>query len=258
MNPPDDFEIASAPRLAVKREYHKWHSACLKRDMEMLVFGEGGQRLLVFPTRKQRFFEYEDHGMIHSLRHRIDAGEIQVFCVDSIDGESLYCFDIPPEERLKRHLQYERYIVEEVIPFTERSKHWTALIAHGCSFGAFHAVSMAMRHPDLFHGALAFSGRYDLTLQAGDFHSLFHGFSSDELKAIMPSLFIPELKDRKQLRALRSIHFTFVIGEEDPFYENNVKLADALAAKKIPHALKVWCGDVHRFRYWRQMIRIYL
>jgi esterase/lipase superfamily enzyme len=226
--------------------------------MELLVFGERGQRLLVFPTRKQRFFEYEDHGMIHSLRNRIDAGEIQVICVDSIDAEGLYCFDIAPEDRLKRHLEYERYIVEEVVPFTETSRVWTALIAHGCSFGGFHAVSMAMRHPEIFHGALAFSGRYDLTLHAGEYHSLFHGYDSEVLKSIMPSHAIPTIKDKRLLRALRSIHFTFVIGEEDPFYENNVQLAAALAAKKIPHSLKVWCDDVHRFRYWRQMIRIYL
>ena len=224
----------------------------------MLVFGEGGQRLLVFPTRKQRFFEYEDHGMIHSLRHRIEAGEIQVFCVDSIDAESLYNFDIPPEERLHRHLMFERYIVEEVVPFTENQPHWTALIAHGCSFGAFHAVSIVLRHPHLFHGALAFSGRYDLTLQAGEYHSLFHGFYSEELKNLMPSHFVPEIKDRKLLRALRSIHFTLVIGEEDPFHDNNVEMAAALAAKKIPHSLRIWCDNAHRFRHWRQMIRIYL
>ena len=242
----------------MKREYHKWHSPILKRDMELLVFGEAGQRLLVFPTRKQRFFEYEDHGMIHSLRHHILAGEIQVICVDSIDGESLYCFDLSPQERLERHLQYERYIVEEVVPFTESSRHWTALIAHGCSFGAFHAVSMAARHPHLFHGALAFSGRYDLTLHVGDFHSLFHGFYSDELKSLMPSHFVPAIRDRKRLRALRGVHFTFVIGEDDPFHDDNLHIAGAMSAKKIPHSLRVWCGESHRFRYWRQMIRIYL
>ena len=243
----------------VKREYHKWHSEALKRDMELLVFGEkGAQRLLVFPTRKQRFFEYEDHGMIHSLRHRIQAGEIQVICVDSIDSESLYCFEIPPEDRLDRHLLYERYIVEEVVPFTENSTHWTPLIAHGCSFGAFHAVSMTARHPHLFHGALAFSGRYDLTLHTGDFHSLFHGFYSEQLKSIMPSHFIPEVKDKKTLRELRSIHFTIVVGEEDPFLENNIEMANAMSEKKIPHTFRVWCDNAHRFRHWRQMIRIYL
>jgi esterase/lipase superfamily enzyme len=254
--------MSSSPETylhSVKREYFKWYSPNLEREMEMLVFGQdGAQRLLVFPTRKQRFFEYEDHGMIHSLRHRIDEGEIQVFCVDSIDAESLYCFDIPPEERLRRHLMYEKYIVEEVVPFTEKAKHWTPLIAHGCSFGAFHAVSMTARHPHLFHGALAFSGRYDLTLHAGDFHSLFHGFYSEALKSIMPSHFLPEIKDRKGLRELRSIHFTLVIGEEDPFLENNLDLAKALAEKKIPHTVRVWCDNAHRFRHWRQMVRIYL
>lgn len=242
----------------MKREYHRWYSPALERDVELLAFGESGQRLLVFPTRKQRFFEYEDHGMIHALRHRIEAGEIRVYCVDSIDAESLYCFDIPPEERLRRHFLYERYIIDEVLPFTENTRHWTAIIAHGCSFGAFHALSIVARHPHLFHGALAFSGRYDLTLHAGDFHSLFHGYSSEVLNSIMPSVFIPELRDKNRLRELRKIHFTLVIGEDDPFYQNNVELAAALAAKKIPHALKVWCDDVHRFRYWRQMIRIYL
>jgi esterase/lipase superfamily enzyme len=242
----------------MKREYHKWHSPALDREMELLVFGSGGQRLLVFPTRNERFFEYEDHGMIHSLRHRITSGEVQVICVDGIDIESLYCFDKPPEQRIKRHLDYERYIVEEVVPFTENPNYWTPLIAHGCSFGAFHAVSMTLRHPGVFHGALAFSGRYDLTLQVGDFHSLFHGFYSEDLKSIMPSHFVPEITDRKHLRALRSIPFNFVVGEEDPFLENNIDMAAALEAKKIPHSVRVWCDNAHRFRHWRQMIRIYL
>ena len=67
--------------------------------------------------------------MISSLRHRIEAGEVQVICVDSIDAESLYCFDIPPEERLRRHLQYERYVVEEVAPFTENPIEVSSLIS---------------------------------------------------------------------------------------------------------------------------------
>ena len=80
----------------------------------------------------------------------------------------------------------------------------------------------------------AFSGRYDLTLQAGDFHSLFHGFYTDDLISIMPTHSVPLLRDRKQLRALRQIHFTIVIGEEDPFYEDNVRFDAALAEKENP------------------------
>ncbi len=242
----------------MNREYHKWHSPALNREMELLVFGHAGARVLVFPSRKRRFFEYEDHGMIDALRRRLEAGELQLVCVDGVDEESLYCFDIEPPQRIKRHLEYERYIVEEVLPFSAKLNPRTPLTAHGCSFGAYHAVALALRYPQHFARAVGFSGRYDLTLHVGDFHSLFHGFYDDSLREIMPSHFVPDLSDPKRLRQIRGVRFILVIGEEDPFYEDNVVLRCALAEKKIPHELHDWCGNAHRFRYWRQMARVYL
>lgn len=241
----------------MNREYHKWHSPALGREMEMLVFGSAGPRMLVFPSRKQRFFEYEEHGMIHALRHPIEAGKLQLVCVDSVDEESLYCFEKAPEQRIERHLQYERYIVAEVLPFFAKLNPRTPLTAHGCSFGAYHAMALALRHPEHFTRVLAFSGRYDLTLDSGDFHTLFHGFYDERLKAIMPSHFVPDLTDRTRLRAIRRVRFTLVIGEEDPFYADNLALAAAFDEKRIPHELHTWVGNAHRFRYWRQMVRIY-
>lgn len=244
--------------MNITRDYHKWHSPILGREMELLVFGHAGQRLLVFPTRKQRFFEYEDHGMVCSLRHAISAGELQLICVDGLDAENLYCFDIAPEERIERHLLYERYIIEEVLPFSEKLNPGTPLIAHGCSFGAYHAVSIALRHPTFFVRVLAFSGRYDLTLQIGHFHSLFHGFYSDALSSIMPCHFVTKLDSADLLREIRRLRFTMVVGDEDPFYENNVELCRTFAEKGVPHEFHAWFGNAHRFRYWRQMIRVYL
>jgi esterase/lipase superfamily enzyme len=241
----------------VNREYHKWHSPALGRDMELLVFGDAGPRLLVFPSRKARFYEYEDHGMVHSLRHRLAAGQLQLICVDGIDEESLYCFEKTPEERIERHLQYERYILEEVLPFSAAKNPDTPLTTHGCSLGAYHAVAIALRHPEHFQRVLALSGRYDLTLHTAHYHSLFHGFYSDALREIVPSHFVPVLAERKRLRAIRKLNFTFVIGDEDAFYENNVELCRALTAKKVPNELHAWCGNAHRFRYWRQMVRVY-
>jgi esterase/lipase superfamily enzyme len=226
--------------------------------MELLVFGTGGPRVLVFPSRKARFYEYEDHGMVHSLRAPLEAGQLQLVCVDGVDDESLYCFEKSPELRIERHLEYERYVLEEVLPFSKQINSRTPLTAHGCSLGAYHAVTIALRHPRHFQRVLAFSGRYDLTLHTAHYHSLFHGFYSDALRDIIPNHFVPLLSGRQQLKAIRNVRFTFAIGDEDPFYENNVELARAFTAKKIPHELHPWCGDAHRFRYWRQMIRIYL
>ncbi len=242
----------------MNREYHKWHSPALGREMELLVFGKGGQRLLVFPSRKARFYEYEDHGMVHSLRGPLEEGKVQLICVDGVDEDSLYCFEKTPEQRIERHLQFERYLLEEVLPLSECLNPGTPLSAHGCSFGAYHALAIALRHPRHFQRVLAFSGRYDLTLHTAHFHSLFHGFYSDGLRDIIPSHFVPLLSSRQRLEAIRALHLTLVIGDEDPFYENNLELSRALAEKKIPHELHAWCGEAHRFRYWRQMIRIYL
>jgi len=242
----------------MNREYHKWFSPALEREMELLVFGHAGPRLLVFPSRKRRFFEYEDYGMIQSLRHRLEAGELQAICVDGIDEQSLYCFEIEPAQRIARHLQFERYVIEEVLPFSAKMNPRTSLTAHGCSFGAYHAVAIALRHPQHFKRAVGFSGRYDLTLETGSFHSLFHGFYDESLADIMPSDFVPKLTDVKRLRQLRGVNVILAIGEEDPFYENNVLLTRALEAKKVPHEFHVWCDEAHRFRYWRQMARIYL
>lgn len=241
----------------MNREYHKWHSPALGREMELLVFGHAGPRMLVFPSRKQRFFEYEEHGMIHALRLPLLAGELQLVCVDGVDEESLYCFDKCPEHRIDRHLEFERYLLEEVLPFFARLNPHPSLTSHGCSFGAYHAMALALRHPEHFQRVLAFSGRYDLTLNSGDFHTLFHGFYDERLRSIMPSHFVPELLPGRQLRHIRRLRLTLVIGEEDPFYGDNLALSEAFTAKKIPHTLHTWVGNAHRFRYWRQMARIY-
>src|SRR5574340_908526 len=102
----------------MNREYHRWHSPSLDRDMELLVFGHAGARVLVFPTSMGRFFQWEDMGMITALGEHLEKGWIQLFCVDSVDAESWYAKSRPPAERARRHVQYDRYLLSEVLPFT--------------------------------------------------------------------------------------------------------------------------------------------
>ena len=58
--------------MIVEREYVHWHSPVLNRTMEMLVFGHGGAAVLVFPTSMGRFYQYEDFGMVETLRYHIE------------------------------------------------------------------------------------------------------------------------------------------------------------------------------------------
>src|SRR6185503_9378270 len=128
---------------AMKRDYRKWRSPALGRDMEMLVFGDRGTPVLVYPTSMGRFYQWEDFGMIAHMSARIDEGWLQLWCVDSVDSESFYAKTRPWQERAARHLAYERYILDEVVPAIRAENEVDYLISIGASFGALHALTLA-------------------------------------------------------------------------------------------------------------------
>src|SRR5215211_691478 len=103
----------------MNREYHNWHSPSLNRDMELLVFGHAGARVLVFPTSKGKFYEWEDRGMMYTLGEHLHNGWLQLYCVDSVDEESWYCGWCEPGGRAYRHVQYDNYLYNEVLPLSE-------------------------------------------------------------------------------------------------------------------------------------------
>lgn len=243
--------------MDLNREYHRWHSPNLGRDMEMLVFGHAGAKVLVFPTRAARFDEYESLRIVDTLRDRIDAGQMQLFCVDSIDAESFYADWVRPEDRVVRHLQYERYLIDEVLPFMHRRNDNPVTIAHGCSMGAFHAANLAFRHPHRFQKLVAFSGRYDPTLSVESFRDLLDGHRDEKVFANSPVKYLPYVRGWR-LRALRRMEIVLVIGREDPFLENNYRLSQILTTLGVPHTLEEWDERAHRGYYWRRMAPAYL
>jgi len=242
----------------MNREYHRWHSPNLEREMELLVFGHAGAKVLVFPTRDGRFFEYENMGMVQALKHKLDQGHIQLYCVDSVDHEGLYCFWKHPADRIRRHLQFEEYILKEVVPFMDATNPSPCTISHGCSLGAFHAVNIAFRHPHLFQKVTAFSGRYDLTLSVEVFQDLFDGYFDENVYFHNPSHFLPNLQAADFLDHLRNMDIVLTIGREDPFLNNNVEMSQVLTDKSIHHALHIWDGRAHRASAWRRMAALYI
>jgi esterase/lipase superfamily enzyme len=237
----------------MNRQYHKWFSHRLNRDMELLVFGHAGDRVIVFPTRQGRFFDYEDWGIVDALRHRVEAGHLQLFCVDSYDSESLYDFGIAPWERIARHHRFEQYILCEVLPLSQSLNSGSRLVAHGCSIGAYHAVNIAFRHPYLFRKVVGFSGRYDLTREYACFPDLFSGHYDSDIYFHTPNHFVPNLSDAELLQYLRSLDIRLAVGGADQFFESNYRLSEALWDKGIWHAFEVWPGEAHKARYWREM-----
>ena len=70
--------------------YHKGFSHHLGRDMEYKRFGHAGRPVVMFPTSRGRFFQYEDTGTIAALADFIEAGRIQIWTLDGIDDETFF------------------------------------------------------------------------------------------------------------------------------------------------------------------------
>jgi esterase/lipase superfamily enzyme len=235
----------------MNREYHAWHSANLNRTMELLVFGHAGARVLVYPTSKGRFYQWEDFSMVDALREHLDRGWVQLFCVDSVDEESWYAGWAEPRGRIRRHLQYERYIVDEVLPFSRERNDNSFLIGVGASFGAFHVMSIGLRHAAKFNRLIGLSGVYDAK-------SWTDGYYDEDLYFVNPMDFVSNAHEHDQLAALRHPDIIIAIGAEDPNFDNNQAFSDILWDKDIWHAFRVWDGWAHDWPYWHDMIRWYI
>jgi esterase/lipase superfamily enzyme len=231
----------------MQRDYIKEYSPSLGRDMEILHFGHAGRPLLVFPTSMGRFFQWEDFGLVGGLADLIDSGSLQLVCVDSVDGESWYAKDRPPAERVRRHLQYEAYILEEVLPRLPGPA-----IACGTSFGALHAVLLAARHPAHVGGFIALSGAFDTDLWLDGYHD-----DSTYFTNLMA--FLPGLTDEAYLGPLRAQNPKVIAtGEQDPNVDDSIRLGRLLTGIGVQVQLEIWPGWAHDWPYWKDMMRRYL
>ena len=221
--------------------------------MEMLVFGHAGLPVVAFSTSSGRFFDFENFGMIAALAPKIDAGKLQLFCVDSVDAESWYNRQVAPRGRIARQLRYERYILDEVIPAVRKRNNHGPLLAMGCSLGGYHAVNLAMRHPDIVTGFRAFSGAFDLA-------PFLDGYFDEDCYFNLPLHYMANLTDPAYLaRYNRNNNYVFATGWDDRCLKQNQDLAAILASKAIPHQLHVWdAKGTHDWPVWQQMAKQYL
>ena len=221
--------------------------------MELLAFGHAGLPAIVFPTSGGRFYEFEDRGMVASIAEKIDAGRLQLLCVDSVDTESWYNRQAPPRWRINRHIQYEQYVLDEVVPLARAKSADPHLLSLGCSFGGYHAVNMALRHPDVFTGFLSMSGVFELS-------SFLDGYYDQDCYFNLPVHYISNLTDPWYLeRYSRNNNYILATGWDDQCLVHNQNLDRVLSDKRIPHCMYVWDEqNTHDWPTWRRMAREYL
>jgi esterase/lipase superfamily enzyme len=170
------------------REYHRWFSGSLQREMELLFFGHDGPPMLVFPTSMGAFYEFEDRGMIGALGGKLAHGQLRLACISSVDGESWYNRRAHPRHRVLRHLQYEDYILNDVVPLIRHLTWRDTIGVTGCSFGAYHAMAFALRHPYTFTWCVTMGGAFEV-------RRFLDGYFDEDCYFLDPTSFLPGLGD---------------------------------------------------------------
>ena len=220
--------------------------------MELLVFGDRGAPTLAFPPAGGRFFDWEDFGVVRALTGGVEQGAVQLFCVDSVDNESWLRAKSRPHDRVQRHLAYDNYLLEEVVPLIRALNQLATLCCAGCGLGAYHALNFILRHPVIASTCVAMSGQFDMRFY-------MDGYSDRDFFNNNPVEYLPNTTDQSVLAQYSRIKFVVASGSQDSHLNESLHLAELLALKGVPHWLDVWpTQSEDGWHEWQMMAAKYL
>ncbi len=238
-------------------EYHRRQSRALGREVELKIYGHAGKPLVVFPSARGTFYQFEDFGMVEAVRPFIEAGQVRLYALSSNDHETWLADDwISLPDRGRNYERYVRHIVKEAVPFIhEHSACEGPLAVTGCSMGAYHAANFFFRFPQLFDTVIALSGLYDATFFVGDYHD-------ENVYFNFPLHYLPRLTDSWYLERYRAGQIVICVGqgawEHDHIRETRA-MEEVLRQLEVPAWVDYWGYDVnHDWPWWRRQLPYFL
>jgi len=241
----------------MEKQYFNEYSYHLNRDMEFNVYGWGGLPVLVFPCQGGRFYDWEGFGMLDTLNDYLESGQLQLFCVDTIDNETLANHAGNPYDRIRLHEAWYNYIMEEML-LHARAINGTGrhFLTTGFSMGAYHAANFFFRRPDVFDSVIALSGIYDT-------RDMYDGYMDDVVYRNDPCESLRNMPpDHPYMNMFRERKIIICVGQgawEEPLLEGTRRLDQVLRDKGIPAWIDYWGQDVnHDWPWWKKQIRYFL
>jgi esterase/lipase superfamily enzyme len=189
------------------------------------------------------------------MADHINAGKVKVFSINSINAESWLNNRMHPRHKSIRHVQFNNYVYNEVIPYIKsKTSPDTPIITTGASLGALHAANLYFKRPDLLDGVIAMSGVYDL-------QTYTDGYYDEDVYFNSPIAYLSNMSDDHflpRLRQSRHIHILTGSGAyESP--DASRRFSEVLHGKGIPHELDIWGPDMrHDWPTWRAMLPYYV
>lgn len=245
----------------METQYFKQYSHALGRDMEMKIYGHAGRPVLFIPCQNGRFFDFENFRMTDAWAPWIESGQVMVFSIDTIDGETWSDKGGDPYRRIRRHEQWVSFITDEVVPFARDMVNarngwdgYPGLIAFGCSLGATHAANLFFRRPDLFDGLLALSGIY--TASYG-----FDGYMDELVYLNSPVDYLAGMPADHPFIAEYNRHKGIICVGQGPWEipESTRRVAQLCQEKNIHLWVDFWGYDcAHEWDWWYKQVAYFV
>lgn len=229
----------------------KWRSPSLGKDMELAIYGEAGTPVIGIPTRGATCKQWEKYGMAEAISYQLENGFNQLFVLSSLDHEGLLNINASPEQRLIRQQQYESYIVEEIVPFIKENNNIPFIIIAGIDFGGYHAITTALKHPEVFGKAIGISGIYDI-------RPYMDGYYDDDVYYSNPMDFVPNLNKKSLLHKVQEVDFRLVSFATDKRKKDAVRMDNVMRMKFLDPHLDIWPDDAEEWDLWPQMLKTHI
>ncbi|MDR8391833.1 alpha/beta hydrolase-fold protein [Aliifodinibius sp. S!AR15-10] len=236
----------------MEKEVKKWRSPSLGKNVELRIYGESGTPLLAIPTREKGADQWEKKGMVDSISFQLENGYNQLFCIESADNETFFNDDITPAQRIIRHIQYESFVIEEVVPLIQENSAIDFLIVCGVDTGGYHAINLGLKHPNSFGKAIGISGVYDIL-------PFMDNYYDENIYYNNPVDYLPNLTNEKLLDKIRGVDFRLVSYANDPRKDVAYRLDNIFKSKMLHHELDVWQMESDdEWDIWKQMFKIHI
>jgi esterase/lipase superfamily enzyme len=225
----------------VQETYRKWYSQHLGRDIDMLVYGHWGYPVLMFPTSMGRYYEYKDFGFIETVRWFVETGKIKIYCIDSIDRDSWYAKHLHPGTRIWNHVLYDRFLHTELVPGIQRECSEGKIGVAGVSFGGYHALNFAFRHPEQVGNLFTIGAAFDI-------RSFLNGYYDDNVYYNNPPDFLPNAHNPEFYR----MNIVLGTSEYDFCKPSTLNISTILRNKGIQHKLDIMPWGDHDWPVWKE------
>src|ERR1041385_3107835 len=208
----------------------RWFSERLQTEVTVVRWGAFGVPVLVSPSAGGDAEEIERNGLVNACGPLLAEGRVKLYSVDSVAGQAMVTKAGPVEDRMWLLNQFHDFVRWEVVPAIQPHLGGASLdvIATGASIGAFNAVAVLCRYPDVFGAAIGMSGSYRI-------ERFYDEAWSQDLYYSAPLQFLPGLEGA-QLDRLRQRQVILASGEgEWEDVGSSWQMAEALGGKGIPN-----------------------